>query len=100
ASLDPDHVGADIRDRPLDTGLRAFADGDHTDDRPNANDDAQHRQASPQDVLAQPLQGKPRDHQHVHAMASAAFLSTAATTGIRTTNVVPFPGALSTSIDP
>jgi len=77
AGFDPDHVRADIRDRPFDARLRSFTDRDHADHRANTDDDAQHRQRRAHDVLAQRVQGQSRNHQQVHGGARPNRLSPA-----------------------
>src|SRR5262249_2552298 len=70
AGLDPDHVGADVRDGALDIGGRAFADGDNADDRSDADYDAEHRQARAHRVLTQSFERDPQNDEDVHRRLS------------------------------
>ena len=67
AGLDPDHVGADVRDRALDVGRRALADRDDADHRADADDDAEHRQAGAERVLPQRFECDAQRRDDLHA---------------------------------
>ena len=56
AGQDDQNVGAERGDLRADRRLGAFADGDHRDDRADADDDAEHRQESAQLVSRQRAQ--------------------------------------------
>ena len=66
ARLDPDHVGADVRDRLLDARRCAFADRYGADDRADADDDAKRGQRAAHRVLCDGFCRDARDEQQVH----------------------------------
>ena len=61
AGLDEEQVRAQAGDLLLDGGLGPGADGDHDDDRRDADDDAQHRQERADLVLEDRLPGDSHD---------------------------------------
>ena len=66
---DDEHVSAHVLELAGDVGLYTIAHRHQRDDRPDADDDAQHRQGSPQFVGRQGAEGQSHTLQDAHAPA-------------------------------